>query len=201
MEIRLATSADAARIAEIYRPIVVSTPASFEVEPPDDREISRRLEATWPALPWLVCEELVYEQGQRVVGYAYAGQHRVRAAYQWSVDSSVYVDSAFHRRGIARSLYESLFKILVAQGYFNAYAGITLPNPASVGLHESLGFQPVGVYRNVGYKLGQWHDVGWWQRPLRQPADIPHPLLRLDELQMDASWPRLLASGLAHSRG
>jgi L-amino acid N-acyltransferase YncA len=196
MEIRLAAGDDAAGIAEIYRPIVVSTPISFETEPPDDREIRRRLEAALPALPWLVCEH----QG-RVVGYAYASPHRSRPAYTWSVDTSVYVHSDFRRCGIGRGLYASLFQILAAQGYFNAYAGIALPNPSSIGLHESVGFQPIGIYRNVGYKLGQWHDVGWWQLALRQLLEIPRPLLRLDELQNDPSWQRRLAAGRAHMRG
>ena len=96
-----------------------------------------------------------------MVGYAYAGRHRSREAYQWSVEVSVYVAENQHRRGVGRALYTSLVECLRLQGFFHAYAGITLPNPASVGLHESLGFQPVGVYKDVGYKLGQWHTVGW----------------------------------------
>src|SRR5580700_10941796 len=138
MDIRLAATADAAGIAEIYQPIVASTAISFEVEPPDEEEMRRRIEATLPRFPWLVCES----QG-RVIGYAYASAHRARAAYQWSADASVYVHPAFHRCGIGAGLYTSLFRILSAQGYFNAYAGITLPNPGSVGLHESMGFHPV----------------------------------------------------------
>src|ERR1700680_936568 len=145
-EIRLATHSDAAGIAEIYRPIVVSTPISFETEPPDEREFQRRIEETQLAYPWLV-----YEHGGRIAGYAYASRHRARAAYEWSVDTSVYVHPDFHRCGIGRGLYLSLFQILMLQRYFNAYAGLTLPNPASVGLHESLGFKAIGVYRNVGH--------------------------------------------------
>jgi phosphinothricin acetyltransferase len=195
MNIRLAASADAAGIAEIYRPIVVSTPTSFEYEPPDDREIRRRVEATLATLPWLVCE---YQGG--VVGYAYASPHRARPAYQWSVDTSVYIHSAFHRCGIGRGLYTSLFEILVAQGYFNAYAGITLPNPGSVGLHESVGFKPIGIYRNVGHKLGNWHDVGWWHLALRPLVESPRTTLKLDEVRNGASWQRILTAGLPHMR-
>jgi L-amino acid N-acyltransferase YncA len=109
------------------------------------------------------------------LGYAYAGPHRARAAYQWSLDASVYVHAQYQRRGIGRALYTSLFKIVTLQGYYNVYAGITLPNPGSVGLHEALGFRPVGVYRAVGYKLGAWYDVGWWHLALR-PANTPPEL-------------------------
>jgi phosphinothricin acetyltransferase len=195
MEIRLAASEDAADIAEIYRPIVVSTPISFETEPPDAEEIRRRIHATLPKLPWLVC----VHQG-RVTGYAYSSPHKARAAYQWSVDASVYVHSEFRRCGTGAGLYTSLFEILAAQGYFNAFAGIALPNPGSVGIHEAMGFHQIGVYHNVGFKLGRWHDVGWWQRPLRPSGEVPGPTLKIDELQRKPSWPSMLAKGLANVR-
>jgi phosphinothricin acetyltransferase len=146
--------------------------------------MERRIASTLRGWPWLVCE---YEG--RVAGYAYATSHRVRAAYQWAVDTSVYVDPAFHRRSIGSALYTSLFRILVAQGYFNAYAGITLPNPASVALHEAVGFRLVGVYHKVGYKLGAWHDVGWWQLALQPHRASPPPPLTLDEVRKHESWP------------
>ena len=187
MQIRLAGATDAAGMAEIYGPIVASTPTSFEIDPPDAAEMRRRVEATLPKLPWLVCDC----EGH-VAGYAYASPHKTRAAYKWSVDTSVYVHPGFRRRGIGTALYKPLFDILAAQGYFNAYAGVTLPNPGSVGLHESLGFQRVGVYRRVGYKLGQWHDVGWWQRSLRGSNEVPGPTLTLRDLQSHPSWQRLL---------
>ena len=193
MNIRLAAQGDAAAIAEIYRPIVASTPISFETESPDELEIGRRIERTLPAFPWLVCEAQ-----DRVVGYAYSGDHRARAAYQWSVDTSVYVHSGFQRRGIGKGLYVSLFGILAAQGYFNAFAGITLPNPGSVRLHESVGFEQIGLYRSVGYKLGRWHDVGWWQLPLRQQSEAPVAAMTLDECRRTQGWDQILAAGLAH---
>jgi phosphinothricin acetyltransferase len=191
-DIRLATDNDAAGIAEIYRPIVEATPISFEVEPPDEREVQKRIRETLPAYPWLVC---AYEG--RVAGYAYATRHRARAAYRWSVDTSVYVHSDFRRRGIGQGLYASLFGILAAQGYFSAYAGVTLPNPGSVGLHESAGFKAIGVYRNVGYKQGAWHDVGWWELALQPYIPEPRPPLSLALVQADPSWPSMLAAGLA----
>jgi L-amino acid N-acyltransferase YncA len=195
LDIRLVTGPDAAGIAEIYAPIVASTAISFEIEPPDERETRRRIEETLPRYPWLVCE-----QDGRVVGYAYATRHRTRAAYQWSVDMSVYVHPDLQRRGIGRGLYLSLIEILKAQGYFRAYAGIALPNPGSVGLHESVGFQSIGVYRNVGFKLGAWHDVGWWELVLQLCGPEPRAPLSVVEVQKDPSWPRMLAGGLEHLR-
>lgn len=192
MELRLATSDDAAAVADIYRPFVTSTPISFEIEPPDEREMQRRIEGTLAAYPWLVCEA----RGD-VVGYAYAGQHGARAGYRWSVDSSVYVHSSFHRRGVGRGLYTSLFRILAAQRFVSLYAGITLPNAGSVAIHESFGFHPVGVYRNAGYKQGTWYDVGWWQRALQAPAATPPLPLTLGEIVRDPSWQEMLVSGLS----
>ena len=191
MILRLATETDAPGIAEIYDPIVLSTPTSFEIDPPGAKEMARRIRETVPAYPWLVCEH----EG-RIAGYAYAGRHKPRAAYQWSVDTSVYIHPEFQRRGIGRGLYRSLFRILLAQGYCMAYAGATLPNPGSAGLHESCGFQPVGIYRNAGYKLGAWHDVGWWQRAIQPAIVAPRPPVSLDQLQRDPEWQRMLDAGL-----
>lgn len=195
MVIRLATGRDGAAVAEIYRPMVASTAISFEVDPPDEREMRRRIEETLSDFPWLVCED----RG-RVIGYAYGTCHRVRAAYQWSVDTSVYVHPDFHRGGVGRGLYTSLFRVLGAQGFVNAYAGITLPNPRSVGLHEAMGFRPVGVYRKVGYKLGEWHDVGWWQLLLQPQPPTPRLPLNLRRIEDDPAWPGMLAAGLASIR-
>src|SRR5437016_10342731 len=160
--IRLATEADAEGIVAIYAPIVRETAISFEVEAPDVNAMRRRIAETLAHLPWLICER----RGE-VLGYAYASTHRTRAAYQWSVDVSVYVHARIRRSGVGKALYTSLLRFLDLQGFYNVYAGITLPNPASVRLHESLEFQPVAVYRAVGYKLGAWHDVGGWYLGLR----------------------------------
>jgi len=121
----------------------------------------------------------------------------VRAAYQWSVDTSVYVDDAWRRSGVGRGLCLSLLAILGAQGFFNAFAGIALPNPASVALHEAVGFEPLGVYRRVGFKLGAWRDVGWWQLALRVQDEAPAAPLDLVAVQQRPEWPALLAQGEA----
>lgn len=190
--IRLATEADSTQVAAIYRPIVESTAVTFEIDPPDREEIHRRIGETLSCYPWLVCDV-----NGVTAGYAYATRHRVRAAYQWSVDTSVYVHHDFRRYGIGRGLYVSLFGILKAQGYFNAYAGITLPNPASVGLHECVGFQSLGVYRHVGYKLGAWHDVGWWQLAIRERVLSPQKPLDLRALLDRPDWDAFLARGMS----
>ena len=143
--IRLASDRDARAIADIYAPFVESSATSFETEAPSADEIRRRVQETTITHPWLVCV-----CGDTVAGYAYATKHRARAAYQWSVEVSVYVHGSFRRAGVGRGLYTSLFAILAAQGFVHAYAGITLPNESSVALHESLGFRPVGVYRTIG---------------------------------------------------
>jgi L-amino acid N-acyltransferase YncA len=188
--IRLATSADAAGVQAIYEPIVRDTPISFELEPPTVEEMQQRIGKTLEHLPWLVCEH----HGD-ILGYVYASQHRARPAYQWSVDVSVYVHPDTRRMGVGQALYRSLFAVLALQGFYQAYAGITLPNPASVGLHESLGFQPVGVYRAVGYKLGAWHDVGWWQLSLREQVIPLGPPVALSVVHRSPAWSAALATG------
>jgi L-amino acid N-acyltransferase YncA len=170
--IRPTTPADAAAISRIYEPIVRSTSISFEIEPPTPAIIHDRICASIEMYPWLSAEL----EGA-VVGYAYAGRHRERAAYRWSVDVSAYVHQDFRGQGIGRALYERLFQILRKQRFRSAFAGIALPNDASVGLHEALGFEPVGIYHDVGFKLGGWHQVGWWRLGLSSdPAPPTEPI-------------------------
>jgi phosphinothricin acetyltransferase len=193
--IRLATEQDAAQIQVIYAPNVRNTAISFELEAPTVHEMQQRIGKTLEHWPWVVCEHR-----EQIQGYAYASSHRTRAAYQWSVDVSVYVHASARRAGVGRAVYRSLLSLLVLQGFYNAYAGITLPNPASVGLHESLGFQPVGVYRAVGYKLGAWHDVGWWQLALQERLIPPSPPVDLGVVRASPEWEKALAAGLASLR-
>ena len=159
-------AADAAACAAIYAPHVDPGPASFEDVPPDAEELGRRIAA---AHAWLVAE-----RDGVVAGYAYASPHRARGAYRWAVDVAVYVDGAHTRRGVGRALYARLLPALDALGFRTACAGIALPNDASVALHEAFGFEPVGVYRRIGFKAGAWRDVGWWQLQVR-PDDLGPP--------------------------
>ena len=161
MRVRAAQADDAATLAEIYRPYVEATAISFEQVAPDGPSMAARMLAL-PRLPWLVAE---VDDGH-VAGDAYATPHRARAAYRWAVDCSVYLAAEERGLGTGRLLYSELLPVLREQGYRRAYAGIALPNPASVGLHEAMGFAPIGVFTNVGYKLGSWHDVGWWEMTL-----------------------------------
>ena len=155
-------------MAAIYRPAVTSSLASFEEQPPSASEMAERIRVTLERTPWLVAED-----GGAVIGYAYAGPHHQRAGYRWSVNISVYVDPAQARRGIGRALYDELLALLRRQGFVNVYAGITLPNPASVALHEAIGMRRIGVYERVGFKQGAWHDVAWYHLRLADPPNVP----------------------------
>jgi phosphinothricin acetyltransferase len=156
---------DAAACAAVYAPYVESTAISFEETAPDEAELADRIER---AHAWLVAEA-----GGEVAGFAYATEHRRRPAYRWSVEVSVYVAGSHHGEGFGRLLYEALLAELRERGFRAAFAGITLPNEASVALHEKLGFEPIGVYRGIGWKDGAWRDVGWWQLQLDPGADDP----------------------------
>ncbi len=159
--IRPAIIPDAARCAQIYRPFVTDNWVSFETDAPDAANMAQRIGGYGESHAWLVAEI-----DGRVIGYAYGSPHRTRAAYETSADVAVYVDPAAARRGVGRALYTALFPLLRDKGVHAAFAGIALPNPASIALHEALGFTPVGIYREVGWKMGGWRDVGWWQRIL-----------------------------------
>ncbi|MFI5041079.1 MAG: arsinothricin resistance N-acetyltransferase ArsN1 family B [Acidimicrobiales bacterium] len=187
MYIRMATEADAPGVGAVYGPIVESTAISFELVVPYIAEMAERIAARQPTYPFLVLEE-----AGSVAGYAYAGRFSSRSAYDWSVESSVYVAEWARGRGVGKALYVALFEILAHQGCRRVMAGIALPNPASVALHEGVGFTPVGVYRAVGWKFGAWHDVGWWQRGwarqrCRQgPGSLHRPPRRLLEAAFEA---------------
>ena len=187
MHIRLANESDASAIRAIYAPLVEETTISFEHAPPSEEEIAQRVRTTLATHPWLVAEI----DGD-IAGYAYAGTHRSRTAYQWATEVSVYVNTHYRRRGVAKKLYTALLEALRFLGYVNAYAGIAQPNEASVALHEAFGFEPVGVYRRVGFKHDEWHDVGWWQLRLRED-DAPEPPRRLAEVVESEEWEAVLA--------
>lgn len=183
MIVREATPQDASATLAIYAPYVRETAISFETAVPSQAEWQTRIDALQPQFPWLIAER----EGE-LLGYAYGGPHRSRAAYRWNVEVSVYVARQAQRQGVARRLYGVLFELLELQGYVNALAGISLPNPASVGFHESLGFAPVGVYRGVGFKRGAWHDVGWWSRDLAARRDSPGEPTPASELRGSPAW-------------
>ncbi|MDH4107423.1 MAG: GNAT family N-acetyltransferase [Gammaproteobacteria bacterium] len=163
--IRPATEADAPALLAVYAPFVEDTVVSFEDEVPSLEDFAGRIRKSLSRWQWLVAEA-----GNEVAGYAYGGPFHQRAGYRWSVEVSVYLDPRFHRRGIGRALYERLLAELTDMGYCMAYAGVTLPNDASVALHREFGFEWVGTYRRAGRKFGAWHDVGWMQLELR---DLP----------------------------
>lgn len=168
---------DAPRVADIYRPYVEETIISFEDVAPSADQMADRIRSTLAWTPWLVAEE-----DGRVVGYAYASRHRERAGYRWSVDISVYLESGAQGRGIGRALYAELLEILRGQRFVNVYAGITLPNDASVGLHRAIGMEQIGTYQRVGYKFGQWLGVAWFGMRLNEPADPPPEPIPFPEL-------------------
>jgi phosphinothricin acetyltransferase len=174
--IRSVEVADTEAVRAIYAPFVSDNATSFEAVVPDLAEMERRIQTQRDRYPWLV-----FERDRTILGYAYASAHRARKAYQWCVEVSLYVHPQAHRCGVGRALYTALFELLRQQGYVNAYAGITLPNPSSMGLHESLGFVPVGVFRQIGFKFDRWHDVAWLHLRLSEkPCPLSDPLLAAD---------------------
>ncbi len=193
--IRLARAGDVEAMLDIYSPVVRETAISFELTPPTRDEFAARLESALERTPWLVCEI-----GGEVAGYAYAGPLRSREAYQWSVEVTVYAHSEHRRRGVGKAVYTSLFECLKVQGYCNAYAAIALPNSASVALHEGLGFEYIGTYRSVGYKLGAWRDVGWWQREILPPTDSPRAPAALGAVVDSGRFQSALRAGLKELR-
>lgn len=175
MLIRFATEKDAAACAAIYRPFVEGSAVSFELAAPGEEEMARRIEKLWPTHPWIVAEE-----DGVVLGYAYGSPYRERKAYQWAVEVTVYLSADARGQGLGRKLYTVLMELLTVQGFTKAYGVIALPNAASAGLHEAVGFKYFATFRDIGYKNGAWHDVGWWERDLapaapesKDPASLP----------------------------
>lgn len=168
--IRIATRDDAAGMLDIYAPFILNSGITQETDVPSVNDFQNRIESTLIQRPWLVCE-----MNGEIAGYAYAGKHRDRRGYQWCVESSLYVSEKYFGSGVAHALYSALFEILKLQGFVNAYAVITLPNDRSTAFHEKFGFYYFTTYKKIGYKLGQWHDVGWWQYDVNphtiDPAD------------------------------
>jgi phosphinothricin acetyltransferase len=188
--IRLATEDDAADCLAIYAPLVLTTAISFELEPPSLEEMRRRIRSTLEGTPWLVAED-----GGRVWGYAYAGPFRARPAYQWTTEATVYVHPQHRGKRVGRALYTSLLALLRSAGYRNVVGGITLPNPSSVALHETLGFRPMGAIKAAGFKHGGWHDVGFWQTELRGDEAPSGPPRAVASLLGTPDWEAALRDG------
>ncbi len=180
MKIRLANPEDAAGILTIYAPYIEQTSFTFETEVPSVEAFAERIRANLVNWPWLVCEK-----DGMIAGYAYATRHRERTAYQWCVESSVYIHDDFLRSGVARALYTALFDILKKQGFNNVYAVINLPNERSVSFHESCGFEYFATYEKVGYKLGKWKNVGWWKLEVNEYVKEPPAPVKFDDLKKD----------------
>jgi phosphinothricin acetyltransferase len=188
--IRLATEDDADAVLAIYGPVVRETAVSFELEPPSREEMRTRIRSTLERSPWLVAED------RRVMwGYAYAGPFRTRPAYQWTTEVTVYIHPGHRGKGVGRALYTALLAGLRAAGYRSVVGGVTLPNAASVALHESLGFRRVGVFAAAGFKLGGWHDVGFWQIDLRGDEPPSLPPRGLPSLVGTSEWEASLHAG------
>ena len=177
-KIRSALSSDASSILDIYAPYIANTAVSFETEVPTVEDFTRRIMGNQESCPWLV-----YESYGLIAGYAYASKHRDRAAYQWSLESSVYVNEGFRQQGIATKLYQTLFQILKYQGCRNLYAGITLPNEKSVNFHQKMGFSKIADYKNIGYKFNRWHTVGWYELQLNDYSDAPAPFIKWSQIK------------------
>jgi L-amino acid N-acyltransferase YncA len=178
--IRTATGSDAESILDIYAPYIENTSYTFETEVPTIESFQERITSYLQSWPWLVCEI-----GGVVAGYAYGSKHRERIAYQWSVECSVYIHDDFQRAGIGKALYRALIDLLKLQGFRNLYAVINLPNERSVAFHEKIGFEYFAVYKNVGYKLGKWKNVGWWQLQLNDYTMEPSPPIKFPQLNRE----------------
>lgn len=182
MIIRFVRADDSAALLRIYAGYI-DTPVTFECALPSDRAFAERIAAISAEYPYLVCEE----EGA-IVGYAYAHRQREREAYQWNAEQSVYLDPAYTRQGLGGRLYRILLDMLRLQGIRTVYAGVTVPNPASERLHESMGFVRLGTYHSIGYKAGGWHDVAWFEKaiaPYTANPESPLPISQIDREQLE----------------
>ena len=182
-KIRSVNIEDAKALLSIYSPFILNSGITQEAEVPSEENFQQRIQSTLKERPWLVCEI-----ENEIAGYAYAGRHRERTGYQWCIEPSVYVADKFHNCGVAYALYTAMFEILRIQGFVNAYAVITLPNDKSVSFHEKFGFRYLTTFKKIGFKLNQWHDVGWWELEINPHVLSPgHPVnfSGIDRKQVD----------------
>ena len=177
-KIRPATTKDATAVARVYAPYVLETAITFETEPPTAETMAQRIAKTVQTHPWLIAD-----RGGEIVGFAYAGKHSERPAYRWTVNVTVYVSDGVRQSGVGRALYDSLLTTLREQGFRSAFAEIVLPNPGSIKLHENAGFKKIGVHEDIGFKLGRWHDIGYWRLGLADGSGPPREPIPFPELQ------------------
>jgi phosphinothricin acetyltransferase len=176
--IRLAERTDVPGILKIYSPFILETAVTFEETVPDEESFWKRIQEIMTELPFLVCEI-----DGRIAGYAYASAYRSRASYRWTKEVSVYVHPDFHRRRVAQALYTSLNEMVRYQGIADLLAIITIPNESSVAFHEQFGYRKCGEFLKVGYKLGQWQNVGWFELFLQDETQSPKDrILTLKEI-------------------
>ncbi len=187
-QIRLAHAGDATQIATIYAYYAQETAITFDYDSPSASEFAERIVQNSLMYPWLVVE-----QDGIILGYAYGSQHRTKTAYQWSPESTIYVDRNRHGKRMGRILYETLFSLLKMQGYVNVYAGVTVPNEKSEGLHTSLGFEVIGDFKNIGFKQGKWHDVRWLVLHLTAHGAHPSPPLPMEAIVGSEEFRHILA--------
>lgn len=176
--IRFATIEDAEAILAIYAEYIVHTGVTFEIEVPTIEQFRDRMRRITEQFPWLVCEI----DGE-IAGYAYGSKHGERAAYRWSSDLSVYISEKYHRRGIASALYRAVMDLLRLQGYYTVYAGVSTPNEKSEAFHSAFGFRNLGEFKNVGYKLGMWRGVAWYELPLAEYVAEPVETTAIGEIR------------------
>lgn len=186
-KIRLATINDSDSILKIYAPFITDTVITFEYQVPTETEFRNRMAGIQKEYPWIVCEI-----DNCIVGYAYASRFHEREAYQWSADFSIYIHPEYHRKHIGKALYYALCELLKLQGFYNAYALVTMPNRNSESLHESFGFKTTGVCHNVGYKLGSWHDVKWYELNLNPQPDAPEKPISIGEIENATEFKSIL---------
>ena len=175
--IRLAKPTDSAAMLDIYSPYIENTSLTFETITPSIPDFTQRIENYLQLTPWLVADK-----DGKVAGFAYASKYRDRTAYQWSIECSIYVHDDFLHTGIGTELYSTLFRILKHQGFTTVYAVINLPNEPSVEFHEKMSFRHFATFEKVGFKLGQWKNVGWWQLQLNEYENEPYAPIHLKDL-------------------
>lgn len=187
-EIRFITLSDAQQALDVYAHYVKNTAITFEYSVPTLQDFTDRIITNTIDYPWLVC---IYNN--KVVGYAYGSRHRYKTAYQWSVESTIYLAPEIQNKGIGKIMYNALFSILKLQGYYSVFAGVALPNEGSEKLHITMGFEEIGVFKKIGFKLNQWHDVKWFQLDLKQNSSPENDPFTMADIRLIPQFKEILS--------